>query len=369
MSTDARQAAALFDPQRLRLARQLQGLQRKELAERVGVSPAAISQFELGKSKPRPATIAQLALTLQLSVEFFAGTGRALPSLDPEQTFFRSLRRTTKRDRERALAYAALLAEVVRLVEGRVVLPSVDLPDHLSISPDEPVERAEQAADQLRQYWGLTPGPLRSIVRTMERRGIVVARFPLMSNDVDAFSWPLGDRPLVVLSTEKHNYERSRLDAAHELGHLVMHHADPEPGSHPMERQAHRFASAFIAPADEIREELPRGRVNWPRLLEVKAKWGLSLAALLYRAKDLGTLSSTAYESAQKYMSSRGWRTREPGPTRRPEEPLLLQKALLALKQNGSSLDALLDGQHLLPAVRLEEMLQLQLPNQPKVAI
>ncbi len=360
MSGDARHAAALFDPQRLRLARQLQGLQRTQLAELVGISAAAVSQFELGKTKPRPATVAQLALSLQLPTAFFAGTGRTLPSLDAEQTFFRSLRRTSKRDRERALAHAALLAEVVRLVDDRVVLPPLDLPDDLALSSDVSPEAAEETAVKLRRYWGIPEGPLRSVVRTLERRGIIVARFPLMTHDVDAFSWPLHDRPLVVLSTEKRNYERSRLDAAHELGHLVMHHADPEPGSHPIERQAQRFGSAFIAPAAELRDELPVGRVDWSRLLQTKARWGLSMGALLYRAKELGTLSATAYESAMKYMGSRGWRTREPGPTRTPEEPLLLQKALAALRDEGTDLDTLLEGHNLLPAFRLEEMLQLQ---------
>lgn len=369
MSSDAQQAAALFDPQRLRLARQLQGLQRTQLAEQIGVSAAAISQFELGKAKPRPATVAQLALTLQLPVMFFSGTGRSLPSLEAEQTFFRSLRRTTKRDRERALAHAALLAELVRLIETRVVLPSLDLPDHLALSSEAPIEEAERLAEELRWQWEIPPGPLRSIVRTLERRGIVVARFPLMTHDVDAFSWPLPDRPLVVLSTEKRNYERSRLDAAHELGHLLMHHADPEPGSHPMERQAQRFGSAFIAPAADIREELPTGRVDWPRLLQTKAKWGLSLGALLYRAKELGTLSSTAYESALKYMSRRGWRTREPGPVRSPEEPMLLQKAITTLRQDGTDIDSLLAGQHLLDGARLEEMLQLRTQPEARVVV
>ena len=136
-----------------------------------------------------------------------------------------------------------------------------------------------------------------------------------------------------------------------------------------MERQAQRFGSAFIAPADEIREELPTGRVDWPRLLQTKAKWGLSMGALLYRAKELGTLSSTAYESALKYMSRRGWRTREPGPVRSPEEPMLLQKAITTLRQDGTDIDSLLAGQHLLDGARLEEMLQLRTQPEARVVV
>lgn len=369
MTLDTRQAAAIFDPQRLRIARQLQGWPRTELAERVGVSAAAISQFELGKAKPRSATLAQIALSLKLPIAFFASTGRPLPALDAEETFFRSLRRTTKRDRERALAHASLLAEIARLVDERVHLPELGIPDDLTLSPDAPVEEAEAIADEVRRRWELGTEPIGNMVRLLERKGVIVARFPLMSDDVDAFSWPLSDRPLIVLGTDKRNYERSRLDAAHEFGHLVMHHADPEPGLQPMERQAHRFASALLTPADAIRDELPRGRVDWPQLLAAKEKWGLSLAALLYRAKDLETMSPTAYETAMKYMASRGWRAREPGRVRRPEAPKLLQKAIIVLEDSGTSLEALASKQNLMPASHLAELLQLAPASRPSVAV
>lgn len=369
MSLDARQGAALFDPQRLKLARQLAGLQRGEVAERVGISPAAISQFERGQAKPRPATVAQLALSLQVPAAFFASTGRPLPSLDTDHTFFRSLRRTKKQDRDRALAHATLLAEVTRLIDERVVLPGLDLPGDLTLPADSSMDAVEEVANELRARWALGSGPIPNVVRLIERKGIVVARFSLTSKDVDAFSWPLDHRPLIVLSTDKRNFERSRLDAAHELGHLVMHHADPEPGSRPMEQQAHRFASAFIAPAPEIRDDLPHGRVEWPRLLEAKEKWGLSMGALLYRAKELGTLSPTSYESAVKYMNQKRWRIREPGIRRAAEKPRLLQKALELLASHGMSLDDIAHRSNLLPGTALSELLQLAPQQQLRVAV
>lgn len=369
MTVDARQAAAIFDPQRLRIARQLKGWPRTELADLVGVTPAAISQFELGRAKPRPATLAQMALSLSLPVSFFAGTGRPLPALDTGETFFRSLRRTTKRDRERALAHATLLAEVARLVDERVQLPNVSLPTELTLAADAPVDQAEAIADEVRRLWQLGDEPVLNVIRLLERRGVIVARFPLMSDDVDAFSWPLAERPLVILGSDKRNYERSRLDAAHEAAHLILHHADPEPGLQPMERQAHRFASALLMPADSIRDELPTGRVDWPRLLAVKERWGVSLAALLYRARDLGTMSATSYESAMKYMAARGWRIREPGRVRRPEEPKLLQKAIAVLEENGTTLEALVSRQNLLPPQQLAELLQIAPVKRLSVAV
>ncbi len=78
-------------------------------------------------------------------------------------------------------------------------------------------------AGALRASWALPPGPAPNVVELLESHGVAVIRLPLGSVDVDAFSLPLPDHPVVVLGTDKNDRARSRFDAAHELGHLVMH--------------------------------------------------------------------------------------------------------------------------------------------------
>lgn len=371
MSHDARSAAALFDPQRLRVARQLEGLKRSQLAERVGLSAAAISQFENGTTKPRASSLAEIALRLGMPVGFFAVTGKPLLTIPTDQTFFRSLRRTSQMDRERAAAHAVLLAELVRLVESRVKLPVYDVPSDLTVDAQDPPERAEEVAEQIRVSWGLGQEPIPNTVRLLERHGIVVARLPLLTGDVDAFSSVVPARPLVILGADKGVRERSRRDALHELGHLVMHHADPEAASPPLERQAERFSSALLFPASAFREEWPVGRrLDWAKLVLLKTRWGMSLGALLYRARDLELISPVGYESAVKYMSKKGWRTREPGPSGAPEEPKLLRDALGMLIDNRVDLDVLFEDGGLPAADQLVGLLQVE-PRQrrPLVAV
>ena len=60
------------------------------------------------------------------------------------------------------------------------------------------------------------------------------------------------DRPVVVLGADKGQSDRSPFDAAHELGHLVLHRPE-HAGTREVETQAHRFAAAFLMPADAIR--------------------------------------------------------------------------------------------------------------------
>ena len=76
--------------------------------------------------------------------------------------------------------------------------------------------------------------------------------------------------------------------------------------------------------------------VNWRQLMDVKAKWGVSAAALLRRALDLEVLSQARYTSAMKYMSARGWRQSEPGDRAlgSPEEPRLVAAAVRQLGAN-----------------------------------
>lgn len=335
MSVDAARAIApIFDPARLKLAREAKGLLKSQLADLVSVTPAAIGQFESGTVKPSASTLAQLALALGFPLEFFAYTGEPRQAPTISETFFRSLRSARQTERQKAVAHATLVWDVVRKLEERVRFPDLDLPADLHINSETRLEEIEDVSDELRRRWQLKPGPVPNVIRLLELHGIVVTRYRSGSERVDAFSCPFPERPIVVLGDDKGQFDRSRFDAAHELGHLVMH-PDPQPGDRTLENQAQRFAAAFLMPRAEITDALPRGRVNWIDLVTLKRTWGVSIQALLYRARTLGTLNESAYENAMKTMSRRGWRRTEPGSLGRPERPQMLSKAVQALASAG----------------------------------
>ncbi|HEY4896491.1 MAG TPA: XRE family transcriptional regulator [Solirubrobacteraceae bacterium] len=364
MKLDARSAAALFAPRKLTQARQMLAITRAELARRAEVSAASISQYESGAMRPRPATLAQLALVLNVPLEFLTASRIDTPLPTVDTSFFRSLRRTTQRDRERATAYAGLLAQLVAEIESRVTLPDFSPVPDLALDPDDEPEAAERAAVRVRNLWELGIEPLRHAVRVIERHGVIVARLPLSSSDVDAFSWANGPRPLVLLGDDKRDFERSRFDACHELAHILLHAADPEPAHPQMERQAHRFSGALLIPAEALRDEWPRGRWDWNQMVRIKERWGISIGAQLLRARDLGLLTPDSYLSKMKYMSRMGWRRREPGPHRPPEKPDLLNQAIGLLEQSGTTLDTVAEEGNLLGRDVLLKRLCLT-PRQP----
>lgn len=225
-----------------------------------------------------------------------------------------------------------ILWELVELIDEHVELPSVAV-------PNIPVDRVgsngqiEDAAALVRENWRLPPGPIGNIVRTMESNGIAVAELNLGSRDVDAFSFDAGGRPLVLLVTDKGDAARTRFDSAHELGHLVMHRqADSVVPI--LERQANAFAAAFLAPAEQIWPELPGGW-DLDHFVALKHRWGLSVAALLFRARELGAMDGACYRNAVAWMASHGYRSHEPEPLIYSDRPHLLGEAVELLTQAG----------------------------------
>ena len=89
---------------------------KKDLASRIGVTPAAVSQYENGTTAPSAKVTASLSLALGLPVDFFAAD-RPLGEAPNTIAHFRSLRATTQQERDRAFAHALLTWELTRVLE------------------------------------------------------------------------------------------------------------------------------------------------------------------------------------------------------------------------------------------------------------
>ena len=329
------EVAALFDGSRLTLARHLAGLRKSDLAVRIDKSATAVSAWEAETKRPAPATVAELAIALSVDPGFFSARPDNIGALS-SAPHFRSLRSTSQLARDQAFAYGRLAVDIASSLERHVELPEIDVP-RLPVSPAEPDgDGPEQAARLVRQAWDLVDGPAPHLVRFLERHGVLVVFSPTGAASVDAYSFDTKLRPVVILNPIKRDYYRQRFDVAHELGHLVMH-ADSEPGSRLVEEQANRFASELLMPADQIRDLLPAamGGNVWANLAKLKEQWGVSLQALLYRARRLERLSDVSYRNAMVRISELGWRRDEPGLVTTIEQPSLLPKAVEILADAG----------------------------------
>ena len=338
---------AIFDKKRLVLARQLAGIRKNELAAKAGVSASAITTWESGARTPTTENLEALATVLSLPLSFFeVNVEYQRPGAHGIETInglvasssphFRSLRSTTQLQRDQAAAYTYLVHDVAGALSQHIEFPERQIPD---IPADPDVKNSstpEFAAQQVRAEWGLGRGPITHVIRELEKHGVAVVFAPPQSDSIDAYSVDTGFLPIVVLHPVKSDYYRQRFDAAHELGHLVMH-ADAEPGNKTIEAQAHEFAAEFLMPAESIRRELPTRMdgSSWMKLKELKEYWGVSMQALLYRAKTLGCLSEASYRNAMITISKNKWRTKEPGAISTLEQPSLFPRALEIVTEAG----------------------------------
>lgn len=295
--------AAAFDPARLAQARRLAGMSKKDIADHLTVTPAAVGQYEAGVTRPRPDVVQRLAEVLGVPTGFFAA-GRPHAQLDVSGTHFRSLRSTRVYQREKAVAFAAQIWELTHALERRVALPAVDLPGFESGGAELPADPVE-AARALRRHWSLGAGPIAHLVRTLEARGIVVAMLPFERGEaarIDAFSTSRLPRPLIVLTPDRaDDVYRYRFSAAHELGHLVLH-ADTASGDAQHEREADTFAAEFLTPRASIAPELP-ARVDFAALARIQTAWGVSIKSLLYRCRELGLISAPTASRAYQRLN------------------------------------------------------------------
>jgi Zn-dependent peptidase ImmA (M78 family) len=160
-----------------------------------------------------------------------------------------------------------------------------------------------------------------------------------------------GNTPFVFLNTNK-TAEHSRYDAAHELGHLVLHrHGSPQ--GNEAEKQANKFASAFLMPQGSVRPVAPRFP-TFDILVRLKRRWGVSVAALAYRLHDLNLVSDWHFRALYMQIAKYG-KDREPNPI--PRESSVVLKALLASLYDDGYNRARIAGELALPTQELEYLL------------
>jgi Zn-dependent peptidase ImmA (M78 family)/DNA-binding XRE family transcriptional regulator len=355
----------MFTPSRLTLARNRRGLTKKRLAELIGVSTRSVSGFESGGLAPKPATLENISRALKFPAAFFE-SGDA-PELSSDAVSFRALSKMEAAQRHAALAAGEIAFDLHDWISNRFRLPVPNIP---KLGPGvDP----ETAARVVRAEWNLGEKILPNSIHLLESRGVRVFSVTQDCRELDAYSLWRGDLPFVFLNTHKSG-EHSRFDAAHELGHLVLHWHHDVPQGRQAEQEANQFASAFLMPPQSIFAKAPKDP-SLNQLIKAKQHWKVSVAALTHRLHQLKILSDWRYRTLWIEIGENGYRTDEPEPRIARETSQVLNKVFAALRKEGCSkadiardlnvypddLDALIFGLAILPVGDASG-----LPTQPK---
>jgi len=313
----------------IKLRRETLRISLRDLADRIGVSHTTINKFEKGLLVPDSTRLIKLSTILEVPI----ATLLRPPGEQIQLTClaFRS-RKMRKRDERQISAETKDWLERYLMIEKisgtrRIFEMPKGFPKKISSFED-----AEKAAKSLRKAWDLGTGPLENLTNLLEDKGIKIGIIKGIT-EFDALFTRCDGHPVIVMK-EGLPRTRQRFSLAHELGHCLLE----VNGDIKEEKVMHRFAGALLVPAEKVIFELDttRHKLSIKELLFLKDKYGLSMGAWLYRAKDLGVISEDTHVDMRKLFSKKGWHKEEPHDDIQGEEPIFM--ATLVLKSHAEGI-------------------------------
>lgn len=303
----------MFNKSMITLARELRGSTQANLAQAIGtISQIELSNLETGRSQLTEEYVTKIATALNLPLSFFR---KEDPVVKRISKFYYRKRSTLAAKQQNVIeAQIKILRSMILELLKELEVSTRELPKLAVRQNSSP----EDIAMKARLFFNLDDGPIENPVSLIEQLGIPVIflnstaeKFSGMTIQTDI------NMPIIVLNKNLPN-DHKRFTLAHELGHLIMHIPfadDPEflasmDDLDEVEKQADRFAGAFLMPANEIKRQMAHS-FTYSRLTEFKLYWKVSKQATIYRAKDLGIINQQKFTNLFVELSRNGERKRE----------------------------------------------------------
>lgn len=283
---------------RLHEARQMMGLSMEKLAELTGgiITKQSISRYEKGLMLPKRVAKLALAKALNISDSYFDGTNI---SIDMPMLRTTSGGKLSEDELQALEAKLSFWAEQYLAKEKEAGFPTQFL-NPIKDTKVSTLEDAIQASILLREKWHCGDGPIASILRLLERKGIMILAANLPEYVFGMSTWADKKHPLMILdfNPEKSSVEKLRFTAVHELAHLLL--SFPQESDYSVEKRCDLFASFFLLPKHTFIEELgseKREHITLEEMIDIKELYGESLAASIIAARDYGIIT-TEYKRA-----------------------------------------------------------------------
>jgi Zn-dependent peptidase ImmA (M78 family)/DNA-binding XRE family transcriptional regulator len=321
-------------PERIKEAREARGYTPDVFAEHLDVTRQTLAQYETGQIVPSGEVMGKIIALTGQPPAFFVTTQERPGSCGTP--FWRSLKRMEAHHRRRIARRLQWARDITTFIERFIEVPEVKLPSIEFDPRSDDEEQIERAAERLRDFWGLGRGPIKDLTSILEANGIVLVREPVDCPDMDAVSVWQGGRPFILLSAEVSSGPRSLFNLAHELAHILLH-AGVEVSIKNLdliEKQANRFAGAFLLPRESFSQEVLGTSISYFKSL--KARWGVAISAMAYRCKDLQIFNANQHAYLMKQMNAMRIRKSEPlDDVVTIRSPSILAESIKMLMQHG----------------------------------
>jgi len=296
---------------RLKAARKMAGMSQQKLADATEnlITKQAVSKYEKGKMFPASDILIAISKALGVKTGYFYR--QFLVELTELE--FRKKSRLSKKD-ENCVKY-----QTIDFLERFIEIESVMGQQTVFENPLENIviksqSNVEDAAMRLREAWNLGIAPVSNLMELLEGKGVRILEvdFPEKFDGLSAWA----NRVPVITVNKNRDLVRKRLTIVHELAHLMLSFGECSDGE--LEKLCHNFAGAFLIPKEKMIEEIGfrRNKITFLELKKLKGIYGISIMALIVRAKNLEIISNNYYRKFFITASRNGWRSgnkKEPG--------------------------------------------------------
>ena len=298
------------------LARQFRQLSQTGLAKDARITQAALSKIESGELTPSPETEKNIIKALNFPKSFFeVHCNDAISTLS-----FHAYRKSASVPVSQIQRiHAELHIKHSHYSKISPYLPKQNLPSSLF-----EIKEPSLLAKELRAYWGVGDNPIENITMLIEQSGIPVYLCDFGSASIYGVTTKDSESVKAIFLNKNQPADRYRFSLAHELFHYIAH-ADEIECTDEMEDEANLFAAELLLPASQLYE--PLRNLKLETLVRLKQEWRVSMAALIYRAKSIGSINAVQSTSLWKLMAMKGFRKIEPFPLK-PERPYGINNAI-----------------------------------------
>ena len=301
-----------FIANRIRMARQAQGLSMDKLVEKMGntISKMSISKIERGIFHPSQDVLSQIAQVCNVPMSYFFSKEYSINNFDfrikggkiPAQKEKQIKAQLTNKIEEHCKCEDTLNFGTTKFVNP---FPNLAISSY---------DDAEDAAIKLRQCWQIGRQPILSVYELLQENGIMIIELPIDCKGLVGTSTMVNNEiPVIIINTNENTNERKRFTALHELAHLlfslqpadtnerVIDHPHGSVTIKPIdeERMCECFASAMLMPRESMTRRLGASRKNITlnELISIRNLYGISISGAVHRAHDLAIISDSAYNN------------------------------------------------------------------------
>ena len=319
----------------LKYYRLQKNMSKKELADALGITPMAITNYESGKRRPDIDQINRLAEALGVHVVDFLATRNT--NLTFKHCEFRKKSRLTKSQQE--YARESVEEYFSRFFDAVECLGGNPLPEPTKCYCLERTGDYEVDAVALRKHLGLPEtGPVEEVIGLLENKGILVMELDIDNEQFSGMNGFVDEYPYVVINKNM-TPERKRTTVIHELAHLFFIWGEAEDESDE-EKEATAIAGAFLITKTDLFRELGQKKTALTKdLILVCEEYGISMYLLVTRANQVGIMSKTLATDFYIKANKANWRKNEPRRVKNPEQPLLFKQLVYrAVNEEGISI-------------------------------